>query len=194
MYLSNFERELVNVGRNTHCIEKIRNYLCDIDMCKVQDALTLGCGCGELSAFLAETYNMRVHGTDHNSNKIERARQQYFESDNVLFHIEDATDLHFGEDSFDLIIAQNVFHRTPHWKMISKETARVLRKGGVMIWQDLAVNVFARQLLWPLSKTIGLFTIAEIRAAFSRNGLEFQFHERKPRGLFTYHEVVMQKL
>ena len=52
---------------------------------------------------------------------------------NLTFEVADATDLPYGDDSFDAVIIANALHIVPDPEKVLSEIDRVLRPGGLLI-------------------------------------------------------------
>jgi ubiquinone/menaquinone biosynthesis C-methylase UbiE len=194
MKMTRLEKRFVNRKQKAERnIEKVRQRLQQLDTQTIRDALELGCGIGAVSAFLVDTYKMNVCGTDFDPEQIEIARRMQPESDHLHFSVEDAAHLTFEDASFDLVLSQNVFHHVPDWEAAVREVARVLRPGGYFIWLDLAAPRLVKNVLQPLVKNYGLYTIAEVKAALAQSGLERRFYEQTAHGPLVHHHMVLQK-
>lgn len=114
--------------------------------------LDLGCSAGGASAAYAWSYpDAEVHAIDIGAGMLRYAHARA-ESLGVAvhFHQMDAADLKFPDDSFDLVVSHNALHEMSddtRRRMIS-ESMRVLRPGGLVVYQD--VNV--RSITDPLIK------------------------------------------
>ena len=194
MEMTRLEKWLVNRSKKARRnIARVRRRLQDLPSARIQDVLELGCGIGMVAAYLAETYEMNVYGTDYDAEQIKNARNMQPEDAHLHYRVEDAANLRFQDASFDLVVSQNVFHHIPDWRSATIEVARVLRPGGYLIWLDLAFPKFIRKLFQPLMKNHSLYCLAEIRRAFNASGFEQLFHERLIHGLFVHHHLVWQK-
>ncbi|UCF91249.1 MAG: class I SAM-dependent methyltransferase [Desulfobacterales bacterium] len=194
MKMTRLEKRLVNRRRKgARNIAKIRPRLEELNRDSIRDVLELGCGIGAVSAFLAETYGLNVYATDLDPAQIEIARRMQPESARLRFRVADAARLTFADGSFDLVLSQNVFHHIPDWEAAVQEVTRVLRPGAYFIWLDLACPKLLKKLLGPLARRHGLYTFAEIKSAFVRNGLEPCYYERVAHGPFGHHHLVLQK-
>jgi ubiquinone/menaquinone biosynthesis C-methylase UbiE len=192
--MTRLEKRFVNRQQKAeHNIQKVRQRLQPLDTQAIRDALELGCGIGAVSAFLADTYAMNVCGTDFDPEQIEIARTMQPESDHLHFSVEDAAHLTFEDASFDLVLSQNVFHHVPDWEAAVREVARVLRPGGYFIWLDLATPRLIKNVLQPLMKNHGLYTIDEVNSALAESGLERRFYEQTAHGPLVHHHMVWQK-
>ena len=135
------------------------------------DALELGCGIGDVAAFLAAERGLRVIGADMDAAQIALARARHRERPGLAFVVADAARLEFPAASFDLVVSQNVFHHIPQWRAAVREIGRVLRPGGHLLWLDLTPPAWLTLLLRPLRAQFGLYTLEEIRAACREEGL-----------------------
>jgi SAM-dependent methyltransferase len=99
-------------------------------------ALDFGCGVGRLSRALAAEFE-EVHGVDLAANMIEAARR--FDPDGaVTFHVNETSGLElFPDEHFDLIYSSiTLQHMSPDlMRGYLAEFARVLRRGGVLVFQ-----------------------------------------------------------
>jgi SAM-dependent methyltransferase len=149
---------------------------------------------GAVSAFLAGEYKMKVIGTDFDPEQIELARTLYPETDLLHYQIEDASNLTFSADSFDLVISQNVFHHLPVWEKAGQEVARVLKSQGYFIWLDLALPGLIKRALAPIVRSYGLYTIGEVQNEFLKHGFTQLYYEQIWHGPFIgHHHLVLQK-
>jgi ubiquinone/menaquinone biosynthesis C-methylase UbiE len=194
MKMSYLEKQFVNrKAKGEHNIAKIRDCLNYLEVGTIHEVLELGCGIGVVSAFLASEYNMNVIGTDFDPEQIEMARSLYHETNLLRYQVEDAANLTFPADSFDLVIAQNVFHHLPAWVDAVPEITRVLRSRGYFIWFDLAVPEVVKRVLKPAARVSGLYTFAEVRSEFLEHGFTQLNYIPASSGSFMHHHLVLQK-
>jgi len=194
MAMTGIEKRFVNrerkAQRNKDMVEL---WFEQLDVNKIHDVLELGCGIGAVSAYLSKEYNMNVYGSDFDPEQIQIARKMYPEIDCLYFGIEDGTNLSCKDESFDLILSANVFHHIPAWEYAIQEVTRTLRPQGYFIWADLAFPKIIKQVFQPLIKSYGLYTIEDIRTAFSKSGLKELNYERIAHGPFTHHQALLQR-
>jgi ubiquinone/menaquinone biosynthesis C-methylase UbiE len=194
MAMTKFEKSFVNRRRKAkRNIEKLQQRLAGIDTGRIHDVLELGCGIGLVSAHLAENYGMRVTGTDFDPEQVAIAKELNPENDDLHFQVEDASNLSFGDECFDLVLSQNVFHHVPRWDVAVQEVSRVLRPQGYFIWLDLAFPRIIKQIFQPLVKNYGVYTWDDIREQFKECGLAQRFCEQLAHGPISHHHVVLQK-
>jgi ubiquinone/menaquinone biosynthesis C-methylase UbiE len=171
-------------------IAMVRQHLAELPSEAIEDVLELGCGIGAVAAFLAETYNMKVWGSDYDHQQIQIARKRHPENEHLTYRVEDAAHLSFQDASFDLVVSQNVFHHLPDWQAAVKEVARVLRPRGFLIWLDLAFPKFFQKLFQPLVKNHSLYAIADLKSVLASHGFEQIFYEKRMHGPFFQHHMV----
>jgi ubiquinone/menaquinone biosynthesis C-methylase UbiE len=194
MEMTRLEKWFVNRSKKAERnIARVRQRLAELPSKTIQDVLELGCGIGAVAADLAVHCKMNVHGTDVDAKQVEIARKMQPEYERLHYRVEDATQLSFQDDSFDLVISQNVFHHLPDWRAAGHEVARVLRPGGYFMWLDLAFPKFIGRLFQPLIKNHSLYCFADIRSAFEICGFKQLFCERLVHGFFVHYHLVCQK-
>ncbi|UCF66931.1 MAG: class I SAM-dependent methyltransferase [Acidobacteriota bacterium] len=194
MNMSRLEKWFVNRERKAaRNFERVRQRLGELRIDETRDVLEIGSGTGGVAARLAEIYRMTVTGTDFDRAQIELARRLHPETERLRFRVEDAAALSFADESFDLVVSQNVFHHIPDWSRAVAEIRRVLRPHGHLIWLDLTFPRFVKKLLQPIARGYGLYTADEIRGAFRLAGFETRFAERLIHGPLVHHHLVLQR-
>lgn len=194
MAMSKLEKRFVNrQKKGQRNIKNICRGLAQVDTNRISDVLEFGCGIGSVSAFLSENYAMKVVGIDYDPKQIEIARQMHPENNHLSFRIGDASNLSFEDESFDLVLSQDVFHHVFAWDAAVQEVARVLRPHGYFIWLDFTYPRIIKQVFQSLVKNYGLYTWDDIKLEFTRHGLEQHFYEQLTHGIFGYHHIVLQK-
>lgn len=101
-------------------------------------------GYGKLG-WLADLISWGMRETDLHGIELDSKRAQVAQSSlpNADLRIGDATDLPWSDNEFKLIIVSTVFSSILNAEvrqMIAGEITRVLARGGVLLWYDLAVN------------------------------------------------------
>lgn len=159
----------------------------------VRDVLELGCGRGDVAAFLAKRYGLKVTGADLDPAQVELARRKHPETGTLRFAVEDAAGLSLPAGSVDLVLAQHVFHHVPDWPAIVRETARVLRPGGQVLWFDLAAPPRLKRWLRPFTKRAGLYTLEEVLSAFASAGILARSCRKVRMGPLTHHDLWLRR-
>ncbi|MEJ2731673.1 MAG: class I SAM-dependent methyltransferase [Deltaproteobacteria bacterium] len=194
MEMTRLEKWFVNRNKKAERnIDRVHRRLAGLPSEVIKEVLELGCGTGAVSAFLSETYNMKVWGTDYDPKQIRIARKRHPENEHLTFRVEDAVQLSFQNACFDLVVSQNVFHHLSRWQTAVSEIARVLRPEGFLLWLDLAFPKWGARLFQPLIKKHGLYCIGDAKCAFETQGFKQLFHERRIHGPFLQHHIIWQK-
>jgi ubiquinone/menaquinone biosynthesis C-methylase UbiE len=171
MRMTRLDETLVNrTAKGRANIERVTAQLAQFPDLGAGDALELSCGIGDVSAFLAER-GFRVVGGDVDAEQVALARMRHREAANLVFALADARHLEFDDDSFNLVVSQNVFHHIPDWRLAVREIARVLRPGRYLLWLDLTTPSALQFLLSPFRNYSGLYSSRELRTAFQAEGL-----------------------
>lgn len=100
------------------------------ELVKDKDVLELACGSGQITGYLYQVAKTFL-ATDYSSNMIEEAKKRNFEK--VVFEVQDATNLTYEDDSFDVVIIANALHIMPNKDLAIQEIKRVLKKDGILI-------------------------------------------------------------
>ena len=93
------------------------------------NCLDIGCSRGVITDKLADRFG-RVTGIDVDERALRMAKRD-FKKRNLTFIYMDASDLKFRNDSFDVVIANQLYEFVEDDKKVFKEIRRVLRPGGV---------------------------------------------------------------
>lgn len=195
MKMTALEKYLVNrPARATRTSTVLDRALSRIDTTHVGEVLEIGCGTGTAAHHLAAERGFRVTAVDIDAGQIELARRRHPALPGLGFEVGDATALAYQDQSFDLVVAQNVFHHIPCWERALEEISRVLRPGGLLVWQDFTVQRVMRPLANPLRSRVGVYTLSEVRSRLAARGLHQRVHERATMGVVERHHLVLQKL
>ncbi|MBI5913821.1 MAG: methyltransferase domain-containing protein [Bacteroidetes bacterium] len=97
---------------------------------KFANALNLGTGEGDYDPMIAANCE-RLTACDINENDIAFARQMNADVPNLRYQIEDALNLSFPENTFDLLTTVDVMEHVGKPQRMTEEIARVLRPGGL---------------------------------------------------------------
>ncbi|TVS01835.1 MAG: 3-demethylubiquinone-9 3-O-methyltransferase [Rhodobacteraceae bacterium] len=109
-----------------------------------KDVLDLGCAGG----FMAEALDMRgarVTGIDPASQAIEAARAHAAQEDRTIrYDVGQGEALPYGDAAFDAVVCVDVLEHVQDLTRVLAETARVLRPGGLFLFDTINRNWLAR--------------------------------------------------
>lgn len=97
--------------------------------------LEVGCGWGELAAWIARETGAEVVATDLSPRMVELARER-----SVPAELADVQDLPFPDGAFDAAVAAWMLYHVPDLERALAELARVLRPGGRLVAATNSVN------------------------------------------------------
>jgi sarcosine/dimethylglycine N-methyltransferase len=100
------------------------------------NVLDLGCGNGVNSFFTNKSTKASVVGLDLSDVRIENAKNNY-EKNGINFLQASATDLPFEDETFSHVFSQSTLYHVHDKEKALEEVYRVLRKGGVFIFEDI---------------------------------------------------------
>jgi len=193
MKMTKLEKCFVNRQKKAEKnISKVCTALEKIQIEAIKDVLEIGCGIGLVSAYLAREYGFHVYGTDFDTDEIQLAEEINEKIPKLHFQIEDASKLSFDDNSFDLLISQNVFHHIPNWRNAVIEIKRVLRPGGFLIWFDLIIPFLLKKIFNPITKNYGLYTKTDIFSEFERARFTIVQEDKVIHGPFGHYEMLIQ--
>ncbi|MEM6401345.1 MAG: methyltransferase domain-containing protein [Cyanobacteria bacterium P01_D01_bin.116] len=106
--------------------------------------LDIGCGNGNTAIYLAQETGCEVVGLDISNTHIQAAqtKAQNYPTLRLAFHKASATNLPFANDSFTHAWSQGtLLHMNDKREIALKDIYRVLKPGGILIFEDLVGNV-----------------------------------------------------
>lgn len=125
-----------------------RDIINQIDNYKPENILDLCTGTGDLARILKEKYtDAKITGVDFSPKMLDIARQKH---PDIEFLQADATNLPFGDESFDLCVISFGLRNIEDMQKALAEIYRVLKKSGIFINLDLGKpNKFFNLFLKP---------------------------------------------
>ncbi len=113
--------------------QKYYKYMYDRIPLKIQnkEVLEIATGPGLLAKHVAYASKSMI-ATDYSEGMIKIAQNGKY-SNKITFEIADATNLPYGDNSFDVILIANALHVMPAPELALSEINRVLRKNGILI-------------------------------------------------------------
>lgn len=113
-----------------------------------QSVLEIGCGRGVGTGLLLDQLNARsVYAIDLDPAQVERAKRRLVsrrQVDKVDVEVGDATALRAIDASMDAVMDGGVFHHVPRWQDAVAESARVLRPGGLFVFEEVTAHALNR--------------------------------------------------
>ena len=148
----------------------------NVELTDGMEVLEMGCGTGTILHRLSQKCSISGHGVDVEEKMLEQARLKCPDMDIRLCSCDDTP---FNEDQFDIIIACMAYHHFPDKDSFSRETARILKKGGILYIADPKLPLPIRKVLnraLDIHKINGrIFTSNEVADNFSNFGFECVF-------------------
>ncbi|MDL2280836.1 class I SAM-dependent methyltransferase [Selenomonadales bacterium OttesenSCG-928-I06] len=105
-----------------------KDLLSQVNICKGQYILDLGCGTGQLTVELVEN-GANVIGVDFSAEMVATAKENYPDLD---FHVADATNLPY-ENYFDTVFSNAVFHWIKDQDNLLKSVYKALKVKGSLV-------------------------------------------------------------
>ena len=140
--------------------------------------LDMGCGRGTSVRLILSALGgrpARLVAFDIDAAAIEQARRRLAPllGESVELRVADATRLPFADGEFDAALELGILHHIPDWRAALRETARVLKPGGVFYFAEPSYGRIHRGMYCLLGhpKDAG-FTADELRGALSDAGLQ----------------------
>ncbi|MCR4939708.1 MAG: class I SAM-dependent methyltransferase [Treponemataceae bacterium] len=110
--------------------------------------LEIGCGTG--SIWMGRDNLLDIIGklllTDFSEGMLNTARENVGNKSNIEYRVADIQDLPFGDNSFDMVIANSMLYHVPDIDKGINEVRRVLKNEGVFYCATLGENNFLEQL------------------------------------------------
>lgn len=132
----------------TNTIEEATDLLIDkmyekVNLDSSKHLLDVGCGIGNPAAYLHKKFNCQVDGISNSINGVDTANAMAKVeniSQSVKFHLRDATDNQFADNSFDVVWIMEMSHLIDDKQKLINEAYRVLKKEGELVLCDLTFN------------------------------------------------------
>ncbi|MFJ7849711.1 class I SAM-dependent methyltransferase [Peribacillus sp. NPDC097224] len=103
--------------------------------------LDAGCGIGQTSHFLAETFKCHIYAVDNHPQMVKKAAQRFQQANlPIRVYMSSLEELPFPNDSFDYIVAESTTGFTEINKSIA-EYYRVLKPGGILLSIDMTAEI-----------------------------------------------------
>jgi ubiquinone/menaquinone biosynthesis C-methylase UbiE len=146
---------------------------------EIQRALEIGCGQGSGLRAIARRFHPRaIDGFDLDERQVARARPRVADLDARLW-VGDAERIEAEDATYDAVFEFAIFHHVPDWRRALAEVHRVLRPGGLFLFEELSSEFFSDiPLLSPALRRFTvhpwdtMFDLPAFRAALDDAGLK----------------------
>ncbi|MFP8958975.1 class I SAM-dependent methyltransferase [Streptomyces nanhaiensis] len=163
-------------------------------------AVEIGCGSGYGTRLILDRFGAaRVDALDLDPGMVARARRRLVHRPGrVRLEVGDATDLKAafgaGDGTYDAAFDFAVIHHVPDWRAAVAETARVLRPGGVFVFDEVTAHALARPSYRLLSDhpEHDRFTAGDFLTELPRHGLKVTGAFTRIRGDYLLGVAVKQ--
>lgn len=140
-----------------------------------QHVLEIGCGRGVgVEVLLDRLHATQVTAFDLDPAMIEKAqRRLHARGGQVTLAVGDACEIEQPSASLDTVVEFGVIHHVPDWRTAIGEIARVLRPGGLLLFEDVPRHTLDTWLFrtCTVHPREDRFEAAEFAAELSRQGL-----------------------
>ena len=164
----------------------------------VARVLEIGCGQGDGVREIVRRFRPRaVDAFDLDEAQVERARARLAAplGAELRLWVGDAERIDAPDASYDAVFELTIFHHVPGWRRALAEVRRVLRPGGVFLFEELSREFFSDvPVLSPLLRRFTvhpwdtMFDFPEFRRALGDTGLRVT--ALRPRPLAGWHQGV----
>ncbi|KAF4652262.1 Hexaprenyldihydroxybenzoate methyltransferase, mitochondrial [Perkinsus chesapeaki] len=110
--------------------------------------LDVGCGGGLLTEDMASLYGYNITGIDISEASLQQARQHGQHLPNLHYQVGSAYEIPFEDNSFDGVIISDVFEHLLDLRKASHELYRVLKPGGILVFDTVARSFLTYSHYW----------------------------------------------
>ena len=141
----------INFGKAAHryddswgmILRRFYNLLLEqVSLTQDMTILDIGCGTGTMLRKMADSCPINGYGIDIQENMINEAKRKCPE---MLFHVSRCEETPFEDDTFDAIITCLAYHHFSDREGFAKESARILKPGGVLYIADPRFPIIIRK-------------------------------------------------
>ena len=151
---------------------------------KGKNVLELATGPGLIAKHVADAAD-RMIATDFSPDMIAQA-EKGGNPPNLTFEIADASDLHYKDKTFDVVIIANALHVIPNPEKVLSEIDRVLKSGGTLIAPNFIERKISKPNFWQkLLDSLGVkfehqWTSEQYKSFLESNGWKITASEVVP--------------
>jgi ubiquinone/menaquinone biosynthesis C-methylase UbiE len=140
--------------------------------------LEIGCGRGVGAEIIFRRFGAReVHAFDLDPDMVGKARRRLskYPAERLRLFVGDAAAIEAEDGSYDAVVDFNIIHHVPGWRRAVAEVARVLRPGGLFVFEEVTRQALSRWFYRTFLKhppPENWFGAAEFVAELERRGIE----------------------
>ncbi len=156
----------------------------------IHQALEIGCGRGEgIREIVRRFHPEAVDGFDLDEAQVARARERIAGLDGapVRLWVGDAERIGARDGTYDAVFELTIFHHVPAWRRGLSEVRRLLRPGGLFLFEELSREFFSDMpVVSPLLRRFTvhpwdtMFDFATFRRALAGAGLRVTALRTRP--------------
>jgi ubiquinone/menaquinone biosynthesis C-methylase UbiE len=176
--LNAFEKLLVN-NPLQHALLRAtcRRLRAMADAPRLGRVLEIGCGDGAGAQAILATFAVgALDAFDLDEAQVVLARERLRDRADVRLWTGDAEHIEAADGTYDAVFEFKIFHHVPDWRRAVAEVRRVLRPGGLFVFEELSREHFETPVYGTLLRRMTahpwetMFTFAEFRAALDAAG------------------------
>lgn len=163
-----------------------------LSQAKPATILEIGCGQGAGANIIYRLFDPeRYVGIDLDPKMIRRASRKWSGLRNAAFLEGDASNLAFGDDTFDLVVDFGIIHHIPNWTDALAEVHRTLKAGGEFLFEELSTETWKTGIGRPLKSILehpydDMFSKPEFVKKLTELGFETETRESSPLSFFYF--------
>ena len=139
--------------------------------------LEIGCGRGVGTEIIFERFGAReVHAFDIDADMVEKARGRLsrYPPERLRLFVGDAAAVEAEDSFYDAVVDFGIIHHVPGWRRAVAEVSRVLRPGGLFLFEEVTRQALSRWFYRTFLKhppPENWFTAREFVAELERQGI-----------------------
>jgi ubiquinone/menaquinone biosynthesis C-methylase UbiE len=144
---------------------------------RFERVLEIGCGDGAGALAIAAAFEVgALDAFDVDEAQVALARERLRARDGVRLWTGDAERIDAPGGAYDAVFEFKIFHHVPDWRRALAEVGRVLRPGGLFLFEELSREYFDTPVIGTLLRRFTvhpwetMFTFPEFRAALDEAG------------------------
>jgi len=146
--------------------------------------LDVGCGTGNLLSLLSRDKTLTLYGIDLSKEMLRIAKNKLLKNAHLSLGSVNYLLKNYGQDYFDYIFFDDVFHHLPNQEEVVKDVLVLLKDNGKFIISDLSFGRFGNTIFHKLEPgNSRMYTATDYIALFKEN--RFEKIKQKRMGLVS---------